>query len=42
MKSYPSALTYALDETILLSTHSICFGQEIRIYFLGVRTLNIY
>ena len=35
--SYPSILTFVLDakknrliETVLLSTHNICFGSEIR------------
>ena len=37
MLSYPSDLTFVLDaqknrliETVLLSTHNICFGLEIR------------
>ena len=35
--SYPSVLTYVLgaqknrlSETVLLSTHNVCFGREIR------------
>ena len=46
--SYPSVLTYVLGaqknhiiETVLLSTHNICFGWEIRKLFFLVHTLNL-
>ena len=46
--SYASVLTYVLGaqksrliETVLLSTHNICFGLEIRkLFFFLVHTLN--
>ena len=43
--SYPSVLTYVLGarknhwiETVLLSTHNLCFGWEIRNFFFGIHT----
>ena len=43
--SYPSVLAYVLGaqknhliETVLLSTHNICFGREIRNFFFGTHS----
>ena len=43
--SYPSVLTYVfgaqnLIVTVLLSTHNICFGREIRIFFFWYALLT--